>query len=87
MKSPLEKEKRQLAGKALSNGLSRNIASRCPFTGLSRSVLADLCVPNANNDFRLPVKSIRLKKDPEVKRAARLVDFQSLMQYLRTFEQ
>jgi hypothetical protein len=55
---------------------------RCPHTGLSRSGMTDLCVPGKNNNFKPPVKSLYLKKDPTVKRAVRLVDFQSLLDYL-----
>ena len=55
---------------------------RCPYTGLSRSALADLCVPSKANRFKPPVKSIAPKRRKDAKRAARLIDFESLMAYL-----
>jgi hypothetical protein len=58
----------------------------CPWTGLSRSALADLCVPNKRNRNRPPVKSIAPKKRKDAKRAARLIVFESLVSYLRGFE-
>jgi hypothetical protein len=61
--------------------------SRCPWTGLSRSALADLCVPNKANRFRPPVKSIAPKKHKDAERAMRLIVFESLIAYLRQFEQ
>jgi hypothetical protein len=60
--------------------------ARCPYTGLSRSGLADLCVPSKNNNFRASVKSFRLKRKGD-KRAVRLIVFESLINYLRQFEQ
>jgi len=60
--------------------------SRCPYTGLSRSGLADLCVPNKTNNFRPPVRSIYLKKYKYAKRAARLIDFESLVSWLKSQE-
>jgi hypothetical protein len=59
--------------------------TRCPYTGLSRSGLADLCVPSKNNNFRAPVKSFRHRRKG-VKRAVRLIVFESLMNYLHEFE-
>jgi hypothetical protein len=56
--------------------------TRCPRTGLSRSFLADLCVPNKNNDFKAPVRSIFLKRTKNGKRGIRLIDYKSLMDYL-----
>jgi hypothetical protein len=55
---------------------------RCPYTGLSRSGMTDVCVPGKNNNFKPPVRSIYVKKEPTAKRAVRLVDFQSLLNYL-----
>jgi hypothetical protein len=60
--------------------------ARCPYTGLSRSGLADLCVPSKNNNFRAPVKSFRAPRKGD-KRAIRLIVFESLMDYLRHFEE
>ena len=59
---------------------------RCPYTGLSRSGLADVCVANKANNFRPPVKSFRLRRKGD-KRAVRLIVFESLMSYLRQFEE
>jgi hypothetical protein len=56
---------------------------RCPFSGLSRSALVNLCVPNKANDFHAPVKSVELKFKKHAKRGARLIDYESLMTYLR----
>ena len=56
--------------------------TRCPRTGLSRSFLADLCVPNKNNDFKPPVRSIFLKRTKHGKRGIRVIDYKSLMDYL-----
>ena len=56
--------------------------TRCPRTGLSRSFLADLCVPNKHNGFRPPVRSIFLKLKRDNKRGIRLIDYASLMNYL-----
>jgi hypothetical protein len=55
---------------------------RCPYTGLSRSGLADICVPNKSNNFRPPVRSIFLRKGEFAKHGVRLIDFSSLMNYL-----
>ncbi len=60
--------------------------SRCPCTGLSRSALADLCVPNKTNRFQPPVKSIAPKKRKDAKRAVRLIDFDSLITWLKSQE-
>jgi hypothetical protein len=57
---------------------------KCPRTGLSRSMMADLCVKSDRNP-RPPVKSFRVPRHKGDKRAVRLVDFQSLMAYLRKF--
>jgi hypothetical protein len=60
--------------------------AQCPWTGLSRRALADLCVPGKANGFRPPVKSIAPKKRKDAKRAVRLIVFESLISYLRGFE-
>src|SRR5947208_13314149 len=59
---------------------------RCRWTGYSRSALADICVPNKANDFRPPVKSFRVRRKGD-KRAIRLIVFESLLSYLRKFEE
>jgi hypothetical protein len=61
---------------------------RCAYTGLSRSALAELCIPGPRNGNRPPVKSITLpKKHKHAKRQARLIVFESLMRFLRAQEQ
>jgi hypothetical protein len=56
----------------------------CPHCGLSRSKLNELILPCTANDFRPPVKSISLRKRGQTK-AVRLVVYDSLMTYLRSF--
>lgn len=56
----------------------------CPHSGLSRSKLNELILPCHANDFRPPVKSISLRKRGQIK-AVRLVVYDSLMCYLRSF--
>jgi hypothetical protein len=58
--------------------------ARCPYTDLPRSTLKDFCVPTKANNFRPPVKSISLKKSKYAKRGIRLIDYASLMKYLRS---
>jgi hypothetical protein len=48
-------------------------------------MMADLCVKSKRNP-RPPVKSFSVRRHKGDKRAIRLVDFQSLMSYLRKFE-
>jgi hypothetical protein len=55
--------------------------SLCPFTGLTRSKLNELCLPNKLNGFKPPVKSVCLRQRGAVK-GIRLIVFQSLMDYL-----
>jgi hypothetical protein len=57
--------------------------ARCPYTGMSRSGLADLSVPGKANGFRPPVRSIFLKRNKHAKRGIRLIDFASLMDFLK----
>jgi hypothetical protein len=56
----------------------------CPYTDMPRGTLKDLCVPSKANNFRPPVKSISLKKSKHAKRGIRLIDYNSLMKYLRS---
>jgi len=58
--------------------------ARCPYTDLPRSTLKDLCIPTRANRFKPPVKSISLRKSKYAKRGIRLIDFNSLMRYLRS---
>jgi len=50
---------------------------------MSRSSLADLCVPNKANEFRPPVRRVYLKKNKYAKRGIRLIDYGRLIKYLR----
>ena len=58
----------------------------CPHTGLSRSKMNELVLPSEINNFKPAVKSISLRKRGQVK-AVRLVVYDSLMAYLRSFLQ
>jgi hypothetical protein len=58
----------------------------CPNTGLSRSKMNELVLPSELNNFKPPVKSISLRNRGQVK-AVRLVVYDSLMTYLRSFLQ
>jgi len=58
----------------------------CPHCGLTRSKMNELVLPCAANNFRPPVKSISLRKRGQTK-AVRLVVYDSLMAYLRSFLQ
>jgi hypothetical protein len=63
------------------------IGARCPYTGLSRSALGELCIPSPRNHNQPPVKSITLpKKHKHAKRQARLIVFDSLMRFLHAQE-
>jgi hypothetical protein len=57
----------------------------CAWTGLSRSELNELILPSPLNGFRPPVRSVSLRNRGQI-RAVRLVDFDSLMAYLRSLE-
>lgn len=59
--------------------------SRCPWSGLSRSKLNELILPSPDNNHSPPVRSVSLRKAGQLK-AARLVDFASLINYLRQLE-
>jgi len=54
----------------------------CPYTGLSRSKLATLVIPCAENDHRPPVKSVCLRARGAA-RGVRLISYDSLMDYLQ----
>lgn len=60
--------------------------TRCPRTGLSRSWLCDVCVPSEKNNWKPPVKSYRVPRKGD-KRAIRLIVWESLLSYLRKFEE
>ncbi len=54
---------------------------RCPYTGLSRSTLNELTIPGPANGNKPTVKSVVLRKRGAV-RGIRLINYDSLMQYL-----
>jgi hypothetical protein len=54
---------------------------RCPWTGLSRSKMNQLILPCSRNNYLPPVESCSLKPAGAA-RGARLVLFESLMDYL-----
>ena len=56
----------------------------CPWTGLSRSKLNELVLPSPVNDFKPPVRSVSLRNRGQLK-AVRLIVFDSLLGYLRSF--
>jgi hypothetical protein len=56
----------------------------CPWTGLSRSKLNELILPNPYNNFKPVVQSICLRNRGQ-KKGVRLIVFDSLMEYLRSF--
>jgi hypothetical protein len=58
---------------------------RCRLTGLSRSTLAELTVPCPANGHRPPVKSLVVKKRGAT-RGIRLINFDSLLDYLHKLE-
>jgi hypothetical protein len=55
----------------------------CNWTGLSRSKLNELILPCAANGLKAPVRSVCLRRKGAVK-GARLINLQSLLEYLRT---
>jgi hypothetical protein len=57
--------------------------ARCPYTDLPRSTLKDLCTPTRANGFKPPVRSISLRKSKYAQRGIRLIDYDSLIKYLR----
>lgn len=54
---------------------------REPHTSLSRSRLNQLVLPCKENNYKAPVRSVSLRKRDQ-KQATRLIDFNSLMEYL-----
>jgi hypothetical protein len=58
----------------------------CSHSGLSRSKMNELVLPSPVNNFKPPVKSVSLRNRGQVK-AVRLISYDSLMTYLRSFLQ
>lgn len=59
--------------------------TRDPFWGLSRSTWNSLILPCEFNSFRAPIKSVSLRR-PGTIRGARLIVFQSALDYFRKLE-
>jgi hypothetical protein len=56
---------------------------RCPYTGLSRSTLCELTVPNKANGFQPPVPS-HVVRGVAATRGIRLIPLNALLEYLGT---
>jgi hypothetical protein len=55
---------------------------KCPMTGLTRSFLNQLILPNPGNDFKPPVRSFCLRRKGRA-RGVRLIDKADLLRYIR----
>ena len=62
------------------------VGTECPFTGLKRSKLNELILPNTLNGGHPPVKSFVLRRRGS-KTGVRLVDYRSLADYIRQHPQ
>jgi hypothetical protein len=56
---------------------------RCPVSGLSRSAMINLVVPNVANGGKAVVKSKVLKSKPGNLKGVRLIQKESLLQFLK----
>jgi len=56
---------------------------RCPYTGLGRSTLYTLATPCETNGHKPPVRSVSLRRRGTA-RGVRLIDLQSLLDYLES---
>ena len=56
---------------------------RCQITGLSRSCLNRLVLPTRENAFQPHVRSVVLKSRDESNRGVRMIEVESLLEYLR----
>ncbi|TSJ77534.1 hypothetical protein FPL22_11675 [Rariglobus hedericola] len=54
---------------------------KCPYTGLSRTTLNELCLPCAANDFRPVIRSAVVKRRGAL-RGVRLINVDSLFAHL-----
>lgn len=54
---------------------------RCPYSGLSRSSLNELILPNKENGGKPAVKSVCLRKRGQL-RGTRLINYDSLMEHI-----
>jgi hypothetical protein len=55
----------------------------CPYSGLTRSYMNYLTIPNKTNNFT-PLVVSRIIKIPPSRRAVKLIDYASLMGFLRS---
>jgi len=62
------------------------VGTECPFTGLKRSKLNELILPNTQNAGHPKVKSFVLRRRGS-KTGVRLVDYRSLADYIRAHPQ
>jgi hypothetical protein len=60
-------------------------ATLCAHTGLSRSIMNELILPCEANNRKPPVRSILLRKPGNIG-GVRLVDYRSLVDFLRSLE-
>lgn len=58
---------------------------RCPYTGLSRSATNELILPSSKNGNKPPVRSFVLRQ-PGARTGIRLIDYKSLADHIRRFE-
>lgn len=63
------------------------VGQTCPWTGLSRAKLNELILPTELNKFTPPVVSYVIKERPDCKTGIRLIDFVSLMVFVRQHRQ
>jgi hypothetical protein len=59
--------------------------TRCVYSGLSRTGLAELAVPSKANDWRPPIRAVEIRKRGAT-RGVWLIRYDSLMQYLSSLE-
>ena len=60
------------------------VGTLCPHTGLTRAKMNELVLPCEANQFKPPVHSVSLRRPGQLK-GVRLVDYASLIAYLRSF--
>jgi hypothetical protein len=58
----------------------------CPYSGLTRSYMNYITLPNKTNNFNPPVVS-RVIKAPQARRGIKLIEYESLMNFLRSADQ
>lgn len=58
----------------------------CPFTGLKRGMLYNLCVPCKANSWKPPVQSKVIKGKTAQRKGARLINKASLLAYIESVD-